>query len=776
MPRRLKSSAFALTGTASLLSLACVLFASPAQAQQGATPPPPGTEAQTPTQQTGALPEPSGPAASDTSDNEIVVTATRRDEKLQDVPASITAFTAQTIERSNITRPIDFINATPNLSAVEANNAGDLRITIRGDAQALNTDAPVAVVIDGVVLTGATGLNKDLLDVQQIEVLKGPQGYLYGRNAISGAINIVTRAPGDEFEARARFGYGNAQSAYGAFAVSGPVAENLGVSVAGSIRDTRGFYKSITTQDYVDPYNEKSGRVRLDWTPSDAFRVQGSVFMARINGSATNYLSQSLFAGLQTSSPIVDADYAKAPFVSNIDNFNKKKDDLVSLRADYEGDWGRITSVSSYERQNNIFASDGYPYTAGNGEGTQYNQRHHRAYTTELRYTSPADQPLRYIFGGYYADIKEAPFLLAAVGVDDRGFVVRQAPPVTSGPNQTTGLSADNVDGEAWAMFANVDWDIAEQLTLTVAGRYDHEDKSATDVAFGRSSVDADNNPATINPPFSATAGQVRSNTFKKFQPKVSLNYEPSDDVTLYATYAVGFKAGGFNAAQAFTITGGKAPNQYPAEEAENYEVGAKTQWMDGALTLNGALFRTYKENSQLFQFIPQGFLNAVTVIDKIRVTGGELEVAARPSDALTLRAGLGYTDAEITRYTADPGSRGNNAPYVPDWKTSLDATYDTPINDKLTFVLNGRWDHTGRVFFDAKNSPQAKRSSLDLLSARASIEAENWTLALWGKNLTDKRYNADVIVIFTGDPLPFTQAVFKAPPRTYGVELSVRF
>jgi iron complex outermembrane receptor protein len=712
------------------------------------------------------------PAQSPAAENqleEIVVTALKRDQRLQDVPASLTAFTAEAITRQNITRPIDFINATPNLSAVEANNAGDLRITIRGDAQALNTDAPVAVVIDGVVLTGPTGLNKDLLDVQQIEVLKGPQGYLYGRNAISGAINIVTQAPTDTLQGRARITAGNGATVGAAASLSGPiVADRLGFSAAFGYRDSEGFYRNLTTGFKVDPYNEKSGRVRFDWKLTDALKAQASVFVSRIDGSATNYLSQSLFPGLQTSSPIVDADYADAPFVANIRNFNDKRDDLVSLRFDYDREWGRITSVSSYEHQNNIFASDGYPYTPGNGEGTQWNQREHTAYTTELRYTSPSDRALRWIAGAYYADISETPFLLAAVGVDDSGFVRRDAPPIRSGFNQTTGFSADDVDGEVWAGFANVDWDLTDAVTLTLAGRYDREKKTAEDVAFGTSSV--------TGLPFSATAGQKRSDTFKKFQPKASIAWKITPEASLYATYAVGFKAGGFNAIQAFQITGGRAPSAYPAEQAKNFEIGAKSQWLDRRLTLNAALFHTEKDNSQLFQFIPQGFLNAVTVIDQIKVKGGELEIAARPVDEFTVRAGIGYTNAEIDEYRANPQFVGNDAPYVPDLKTSLDATWERPVTAGLNFVANARWDHIGKISFDAANSPLAQRSALDLFSARFALEGERWSLALWGKNLSDERYNSDVIVIFTGDPLPFTQAVFKAPPRTYGIELSMRW
>jgi iron complex outermembrane receptor protein len=699
---------------------------------------------------------------------EVTITALKRDQRLQEAPVSVTAFTAEALARNGITRPIDFINATPNLTAVEANNAGDLRITIRGDAQALNTDAPVAVVIDGVVLTGATGLNKDLLDVQQIEVLKGPQGYLYGRNAISGAINITTRAPGDEFAGQLRFGAGNGGTASAAFSASGPITDSLGISVAGSYRDSEGFYRNQTFDDFVDPYTEKSGRVRLDWQASDALRVQASIFKSVIAGSATNYLSQSLIPGLQTSSPILSADYADAPFVGNIRNFNDKEDDLIALRFDYDASWGRITSITSYESQNNIFASDGYPYTPGSGEGTQWNQREHTAYTTELRLTSPAERRLRWIAGLYYADISQTPFLLAAVGEDDAGFVRRSPPPLRAGNNRTTGLSVDNVDAEAWAAFINVDYDLTEALTLSVAGRYDKEDKQARDVAFGSSVV--------TGAPFSATAGVVRSREFDQFQPKVTLTWQADADKTVYATYGVGFKAGGFNAAQAFTITSGRAPNDYPAEKATNFEIGAKTQWLDRRLTLNGAIFLTDKENSQLFQFIPQGFLNAVTVIDEVQARGAELELGARITDRLSLTAGIGYTDAQIEDYVANPAYEGNDAPYVPDLKTSLDFGYTLPLAGDRRMVFGARWDHIGEIKFDARNSPEATRSALDLFSARVALETDRWSAAIWGKNLSDERYNSDVIVIFDGVPLPFTQAVFKAPPLSWGAEISVRF
>jgi iron complex outermembrane receptor protein len=332
--------------------------------------------------------------------------------------------------------------------------------------------------------------------------------------------------------------------------------------------------------------------------------------------------------------------------------------------------------------------------------------------------------------------------------------------PRAGAPNQTTGFSADNVESEAYAFFGNLDWDLAPDWTLTLAARYDHEEKSAIDVA---------------PPAFSATSGVVRSQTFSEWQPKIGLAWQASDTVNLYASFARGYKAGGFNAAQAFTITGGAAPNDYPAETADNYEAGFKSEWLGGALTLNGAYFHTIKQNSQLFRFIPTGFLNAVTVIDEIEADGVEIEANWRVGDGLTLRGGLGYVSAEITEYRGDPGSVGNDAPYVPDLRSSFGVNYVRPLADGLDVIFDASWDHIGEINFDARNSPQAVRDPLDLFSARVALETERWTLSIWGRNLSDERYNSDVIVVFD-DPALFTQAVFKAPPRTYGAELRVRF
>ena len=704
-----------------------------------------------------------GPAL---AQDEIIVTGLKRDKAITETPLSVTAFTAETIEREGIDRPLDFIASTPNLTAVEANNAGDLRITIRGDAQPLNTDPPVALVIDGAVLTGATALNKDLLDVQQIEVYKGPLGYLYGRNAISGAIVLTTRQPTNEFEGRAALGYGNGDTAHASAAISGPIVEDkLLFSIAGAVRDSDGFYFNTTREENVDPYTEKSFRGRLDWFATEALKAQFSAFYSRINGGATNYFSQSEIIQTSPESAIVDVNFADYTYVFNVENFNLKEDQLYSLRLDWDLGVGTLTSITAYERQRNIFGSDGYPYTTGSGEGTQYNRRDNKSISQEIRFTSPDDRRFRYQLGGYFVDIDQTPYLLAAVGVDDAGFVRRADTPITSGLNQTTGFSADNVFATAWAVFASGEFDLTDRLELFAGFRYDSEEKEAVDIADG----------------FSATAGAVRSNDYDQFQPAVGLNYQASDDLSVYARWGVGYKAGGFNAAQAFTITGGAAPNEYPKEKASNYEIGFKASAFDGGLTMNGAAFRTVKDNSQQFQFIPNGFLNAVTVIDEIRTWGFELEGAARAGEYFTLDYGVGYADAEVTELASNPDDEGNRAPYVPKWNASAGGTFVYPVNGAADFVANVNAQYWGQQFFDAANSLQADRDAFVLLNGRVALEMERWTLSLWAKNILDKRYNADAIVIFDEDAaaalmLSYTQAVHPGRPRTFGAEVSYSF
>lgn len=696
---------------------------------------------------------------------EVIVTALKRNQPLQETPVSVTAFTSDQLSRQNITRPIDFIGSTPNMIAVEANHPGDLRITIRGETQVLNTDPPVAVVFDGAVLTGATGLNRDLLDIDQIEILKGPQGSLYGRNAIAGAVNITSRAPTDTFEGAASAGYGNGETSHAQLRLSGPLVDGvLRASMAVGTRDSAGFYTNSTTGQKVMPYHEDAARVRLDWLVHEGLKAQLNLSESKIRGGATEYTSQSLIPSLQTAGAIsgtVDANFAGAPYVHSVGNWTHVKDVLHSLKVEQSTPYGTLSSVTAYELENDIFASAAFPYVQG-GNSYQYNQHANESWSEELRFTSPSEGRLRYIGGVDLTHISQTPFLLAATGTTVSGIPPQFPQPLSGNVagNTTATFSSDNIYADAYAAYLNVDYSLTNVLDLTVAGRYDHEKKHAEDVAGAA---------------YSATSGAVRYGDYSKFQPKIGLQWKIQPDINAYASYAEGFKPGGFNAAQAFELTGGIAPNQYPGEVAKNAEVGIKTEWFNKRLVVNAAAFYTKKDNSQLFQFLPAASLDAVTVIDKINVKGGELEIVAVPTRGLNIRAGLGYSDAKIDQLVQNPEYVGNHAPYVPDFTATITPSYTWQLTKARSFELSATYDHWGKTYFDTANSPQAVRDGLNFLSARFNASFGNWSLGVWGKNLTDVRYNADVVVVLN-NPAIFTQALFVGPPRTFGADVNVKW
>ncbi len=695
---------------------------------------------------------------------EIVVTALKREQSLQDVPAAITAFSAEAIERNNITRPDDFIELTPNVVMSNSNHAGETLITVRGDAQTRNTEAPVAVVVDGVVLTGRNQFSGELFDIQQIEVLKGPQGYLYGRNAIAGAIVIRTKEPTNEFEGGATIGYGEGDESRARVSLSGPIVDDkLFVRVSGAVVDREGYFRNVTRQEFEDPFNEKAGRARLIWLPSDALSLDFRVSASRVTGSATQFSPQSLIAGLQTSPQAANIDINDVhdiPFVRNVRGRNRQTKESYSVKLDYDTDRGTVTSVTTFDDVLDVFASDDFPYFATE-DSTQFNVVSHEAFSQELRYESASDQRFRYIVGGYYTQIDNKPNIHAALGTDPGGFVLDAFQPILSGANQTFSFISDDVETDAWALFGILDVDVTDSLVLTLAGRYDSEDKDTVDVS-----------PAAFSP----TSGLARSLSFDEFQPKVNLTWNPNDNLTLYGGYARGFQAGGFNGAQTFDRTGGTVPNEFGASTADNYEIGFKSTFSESRVILNGAAFFNTKENAQQFQFVPAGTLNAVTVIDEIELTGLELELAAALSDTLDVNIGLGYIDAEITALAADPVAVGNRAPFVPEFTGNLTFTHVHDFQRPgLQLVSNLGYEYRGDQHFNARNSFGSKRDALNLIDARVALTGERWSLALWGKNLTDELYPEDVVTVFTDAPLT-TYVTYRSAPRTWGFEVSVDF
>src|SRR5579863_5373084 len=305
------------------------------------------------------------PAPAQTTDlTEIVVTARKRDESLQNVPVTIDAFTAQTIKAAGIESPRDFVALVPNMTIVEVQNVGNSFITVRGISQARNSEPSVAVLVDGVLETNPYEFDQELTDIKQIEVLKGPQGALYGRNAIGGAIIIHTADPSDHFEGTGKLGIGNGLSEEAQVAVSGPVdsAGTLKYRASLNFYNTDGFLENTYLDRKADPYRDYSGRLRLLWQPSDQWSADLRVFRDRVDTTTYYYIIPRIKESDPTDNftfvPPLNANDVTSPIQTN--NLGTDYRDItdVALKLDFKIEYGTITSVSDYNQTKEIDTGD----------------------------------------------------------------------------------------------------------------------------------------------------------------------------------------------------------------------------------------------------------------------------------------------------------------------------------------------------------------------------------------------------------------------------------
>ncbi len=688
---------------------------------------------------------------------DIVVTALRRDQNLQDVPAAITAFTDDAIEAAGIERPLDFINLTSNVNLVETQNAGNAFIVIRGITQARNSEPSVAVIVDGVQQVNPAQFNQELFDIEQIEVLKGPQGAVYGRNAIGGAIVIRTRQPSDHFEGQIRAGVDNGFSYWIRGGISGPLSDTLRFRLAGSWLDSDGFLHNPFLGEDADPVQDLSFRGTLLWNPTPSFT-------ADLRGSINRLRTQALYFNI-----VNDVNDTSLPIRVNNAGQNDRDMENVSLRLNWETGGGTLSSVTSYDTLSEILTGDAFNFLPIPESlffflfGFDLNQSQFldvEAISQEIRFTSPENRPFRYIFGAYAIDTNRFISTGNMVDTGNGVFPVFRTPSTNPLNPQATFL-ADRQDNFAWAVFGNFTYDFSEQLSVDVGLRYDHDRRRNTTLT-----------PTAFLPnvpgfPQGAT-GEIRRASFDDLQPKVTLTWEPSATVTVYGGYSRGFRSGGFNQTGVGAIAAANGivgvGDIFEAETAETFEIGARTSFLDRRLTLSANAYTTRNENSYFFVFLAANSTQNLGNVPESRINGFELEATARPAPGFTLNAALGYTDSKITDFP-DPVVIGNELPLISRYTLNLGAQYRAPIATGIDVLARADYRRTGRTWWEPFNT--TSRDPVDLVNARLGLEGGNWSATLFAENAFDEEYNAEF------SPGGF---VFKARPRRYGAEVSFRF
>jgi iron complex outermembrane recepter protein len=692
----------------------------------------------------------------DSALEEVIVTARGRSEQLQDVPISESAFTDQQIQDAHIREVGDFINLTPNVTIVQAQNAGYSAITIRGITQVRNSESPVAVVVDGVQQVNSYQFTQELFDLQSIEVLRGPQGALYGRNAEGGAILITTKQPTNTVEGHVDIGGGSGREFNTQGVVSGPIITDqlfgrLGVSYV----DRQGYFENIFLDRKQDPFKDTTVQGLLKWVPTENFSADLKGSYSVTDGGALNYHFQG--AGLlpngliNPAAPVSftvpgNANLVSDQFNSRDIGFDHRTITELSLKLQYELGFATFSSITAWNHVEEIYDGDGYPY--GNTTtlqlipGTDYFDVDASASqfldvdatSQEFRLTSANNQRFRWMVGAYYLYTDR--YISTTTGFNNGLglFGVERTPAGPNSINPTLSFLGDENHNNASAGFVNLDYDLTDQILLSAGFRYDRDQRTQLVSPYNTS----------------GEPGAVNKATFSQGQPIFTATYKALPNLSFYGSWGIGFRSGEFNqngvaAAAAAAGTEGVS-DKVPKETAKTGELGFKSSWFSNRLSISGDIYETDLTNQQYFVFIGSIAAQVLVPIDEVHLRGGELEASAVLAPGLQAFGSAGVTDSTIEKYTVNPADVGKWAPYVPKVTFNAGLQYRTRITDSLELVTRTDYRLLGKQYWDTENSTARNPVNLVALSVGLEDAKGRWSASVKADNLFDVRYNAEFV------------------------------
>lgn len=680
----------------------------------------------------------------------VTVTAQKREENLQRVPLSITTLPASKVEAYQLWNAKDLSAVVPNLYAA---HPGDNRnvISVRGIATT-SYDPAVTTYIDGVNQFGLDTYIAQLMDIERIEVLRGPQGTLYGRNAMGGVINIITRQPGNTSRGYVKADIGNYGLQRYGFGLSTPLVENkLFLGAAGMYDQSSGYYTNVFDNTDYDQAHSFMGNYYLKYLASSRWSLTLNVK----NDQNRNMGAFPLVASAEEA--------LENPFDVNQDAVTTLVDKVfnASLSANYYGEGINFSSQTAWQNNHRYYTQpidgDFSPadiYSIVNNYGNDWNNV--KVFTQEFRFSSVASEtsPLRWTAGvyGFYQDnpVKQGTHL--GEDVEFAGMDPSLA--------NTTQITTNEGTGFGVAVYGQATYRLTERLALTAGLRYDHEQK---ELSVKGEFIQGDQPPMIIQPDTVADAN------FNAFSPKVSLAYDLSEHHHTYLSYSRGFRAGGI------TQYSGQ-PNQpplypYEPEYSTNFEAGIKNMLADGKLRLNFSAFYTKVTDAQVPTLVLPEAFTITRNVGALESKGLEMEVASTPLNGLEAAWNIGYTDAAYTSLEL-PGEEGvlhldgNKQLFTPDLTSmlSLQYSYTPPSSPGLQLIAGGQWQYVGSQYFDLKNT--IEQAGYHLFHARAGISTKKFEVFLWGRNILDKTY-IDYAYNFG--------AVHLGNPGTFGISLTAR-
>lgn len=705
----------------------------------------------------------------------LVVTAQKREENIQDVPISVTAFGAADLDARNVISFEEVARAVPGLQFENDVDIRTSRIRVRGitgGGATAGTDSSVGVYIDEVYLGQAVAANTDIFDLERVEVLRGPQGTLFGRNTLAGVINMTSQRPSDEFSGFLQGEYGNFNHVRVKGRVSGPiVADRLSASVSGVFFDRDGFLENANLGADTNDQHNWGMRLGLYFTPTENIDWIISADYRKVDQRAKTY--ETLINDFAGSVPgAVGALLNTDPFdrVTFGDFLGRETLEMWGVSARGRMQFGDFDFVSVTGYRSHDYLSDGESDLTPFGVGRNQDGQDVGRFTQEIRLETATDGPLQAIVGAFYLDqdaTNESGILLQEELVATLPLLFGTPPvPVM----ELTGGAVGVTETKSYALFGSVSYDVTERLKLSFGARQTWEDKTL--VSFEQTDFES-----VFGFPLLASTGSAPSTTdsYNAFTPTGTVSFKATEDVLVYATASRGFRSGGFN-----DSLGDLSGIAFGPESLWNYEAGWKSTWLDQRLLANLSLFYMEWDDIQLTAddpttpalFDPRT-INAGRAVSK----GIELETAAAVTDNFTISANLTVVDAVFKEGTLLDGTPLDKIPGAADFTMNIAGEYTIPISEDFDLNLRGEYYRQGDVALNADQSrPEAFQEGYGLLSARVSLVSGNgWQIAAWGKNLLDEDYNVGVFDLLSN---PFVGQYFNAlgAPRTYGGEVRVNF
>ncbi|WP_142784648.1 TonB-dependent receptor [Changchengzhania lutea] len=683
-----------------------------------------------------------------------------RAQAIQSLPETTVAVNAATIESSGIDNIQSFTSQISNVTFNEAQQPGVNFLTVRGISQIRNAESPVAVVIDGMTLPDASAMNMSLYDIELLEFVKGPQGTLYGKNAIAGAINITTKDPTNKNKTKVILSTGNGGLFGAGLSSSGAITKNkFYYSVTGRYNTFDGLINNTFLNEKVDFSKEHNIRAKLKYRFSPRWSATFVQDNFKVDAGGNYYVTKTDI--FDPNIPVLaDDDYSSEPF-GDVQGDSELSNSLSSLKIEGSLKKAKIQSVTSYNATKR--------YYIGENDYSQYafskvsQQSDSDTFSQEIRLTSNAseDSKLNYTFGTLYQNSKR--YLNTSTFLNrtfyEGGFVDASAENANYSTDPLVGNDDDNTI-QTLAAFGFLDFKISPKFTLSAGVRVDY-DKLTNESRISNTS---------------------QENDITVWQPKFSMAYEISETVLAYANYGRGYRSGGFNSDE--TV---KFDKTYKPEFTNNYEIGLKTSFLNNRIIFNNSFYFIDFENQQQYTFIPvTPSVLGIYNFEESKISGFESEIKFRATNNLDFFASVGFNDGEIkkgnyNRLTnaaafdydthEDVDVSGNTSPFTikSTIQVGANANFELGENSKLGFHVNV--DNRGTQYWDPLE--EYKQDPYTLVNARVNLKLNKVGLTLWANNIFDTDFNTE---FFPTAEFGFNNLRFPNTPTTIGVDLSYRF